>query len=79
VEATRRLRAFGYPHLIIGVTGNALEEDVADFIAAGADSVILKPVSVHQINHILEYAETSGNAHVPNHEIVFADTRAYSM
>ena len=42
-----RLRSSGPPSLrIIGVTGNAMESDKRAFVAAGADSVVSKPVDV---------------------------------
>jgi len=74
VEATRRLRAMGFGNLIIGITGNAMEDDVAAFVAAGADSVILKPVSVQQINQLVTYLQVYGNSHVEGRRISFYDT-----
>ena len=52
--ATRALRALGFRGLIIGVTGNALEADVAAFIAEGVDAVVSKPVSVPALLHVIE-------------------------
>lgn len=34
-----------YPGLLIGVTGNALDEDILDFLNRGADEVIVKPLT----------------------------------
>lgn len=46
VEATRILRTkLNYRGKIIGVTGNALDDDIQSFMASGADQVILKPLS----------------------------------
>ena len=42
--AATALRAMGFTGAIVGVSGNALAEDVAAFVAAGADSVVVKPV-----------------------------------
>jgi CheY-like chemotaxis protein len=42
----RALGASGDRLLIIGATGNALDEDQRAFIAAGADTVVIKPISV---------------------------------
>jgi CheY-like chemotaxis protein len=44
-DAVKRTREMGYNGLVIGVTGNALEEDVEDFMRMGADDVLLKPMS----------------------------------
>lgn len=39
-------RAAGYTGLILGLTGNARTEDIAAFVAAGADGVLTKPLTV---------------------------------
>mmetsp|Transcript_18942 Transcript_18942/g.26111 ORF Transcript_18942/g.26111 Transcript_18942/m.26111 type:complete len:108 (+) Transcript_18942:280-603(+) len=49
VEATKRLRMSGYKNLIVGVTGNVLEDDVGEFLAAGADLVMFKPLKMAQL------------------------------
>jgi len=43
-EAVPLLRERGYRGLILGITGNALGEDVARFAACGCDVVLTKPV-----------------------------------
>jgi CheY-like chemotaxis protein len=45
VEATRRIRARGYAGRIIAVTAAALSIDHDRAIAAGCESVRLKPIS----------------------------------
>jgi signal transduction histidine kinase/ActR/RegA family two-component response regulator len=51
-EAIKQVRELGYKGLIVGVTGNGGAEDIEEFIDAGADSVLLKPVSLDQIQQI---------------------------
>lgn len=59
-NATKRIRAMGFRGLILGVTGNAIVEDIAEFIAHGADAVITKPVSFHVLmSHIRTFASKS--------------------
>jgi two-component system response regulator QseB len=53
-ECAARLRARGVLCPIIGVTGNALEEDKKDFISAGASSVITKPVKTAELEASLD-------------------------
>jgi signal transduction histidine kinase len=48
-EATRECRRLGYKGIIIGVTGNVLDEDIDYFIEHGADEVIPKPISLQSI------------------------------
>ena len=45
-EATAKLRELGYNGIILGVTGNALPEDVQEFENKGADLVIVKPLDI---------------------------------
>ncbi len=45
LEASRQIRSAGFTLPIVAVTGNALEEDQASFLQAGANVVLTKPVS----------------------------------
>ena len=46
VEATRIIRQeLGFPGLIFGVTGNALDEDLRAFVRNGANEVLIKPLT----------------------------------
>lgn len=38
-----KIRQLGYRGIIIGITGNALDDDVKDFMNHGADKVLPKP------------------------------------
>ena len=42
---------------MIGVTGNAMEEDVLSYEAAGVDLVLAKPVKGEKLTLILQYGE----------------------
>jgi CheY-like chemotaxis protein len=45
-DATKLIREqLGYKGVVIGVTGNVLEEDVRLFVANGANEVIIKPLN----------------------------------
>ncbi|KAJ1458261.1 hypothetical protein M885DRAFT_96678 [Pelagophyceae sp. CCMP2097] len=52
LDATKIIRADGYTGLLVGCTGNALEEDIRDFIAAGADHVLTKPISIQKLRSL---------------------------
>ena len=56
-EMVRRMRADGRESVrgipVVGVTGNALPEDVDHFKECGAEQVLLKPVSVGGIREVL--------------------------
>lgn len=54
IEATRQLRALGVTIPIYAVTGNAMAEDTAEFLRAGANEPILtKPVQQKELHRIL--------------------------
>ena len=54
------LRGIGYSGLIIGVTGNGVEEDKTAFIESGADYVFVKPFTKEKLNKILEFVKNNG-------------------
>ena len=55
VTATCSLRKLGFKGQIIGVTDNALSEDVDTFLANGANFVLTKPLSIQKLD---EYIDT---------------------
>mmetsp|Transcript_18943 Transcript_18943/g.26114 ORF Transcript_18943/g.26114 Transcript_18943/m.26114 type:complete len:149 (+) Transcript_18943:280-726(+) len=61
VEATKRLRMSGYKNLIVGVTGNVLEDDVGEFLAAGADLVMFKPLKMAQLSTLLTFVDENSS------------------
>lgn len=56
----RTLRQGGYGNLVVGVTGNVLDEDVLQFHSAGADMVIGKPVRLNLLQMLLRHAKQHG-------------------
>lgn len=53
VQATSIIRGLGYRGLIIGVTGNGQAECIQEFKEAGADHVLIKPLSLAELRNIL--------------------------
>jgi len=51
----------GYKNLIVGVTGNVLEDDVGEFLAAGADLVMFKPLKMAQLSTLLTFMDENGS------------------
>lgn len=60
IEASVIIRAGGFKHLIIGVTGNSLEEELDEFITAGADLVIVKPLKNQSLEMLLGFIQVNG-------------------
>ena len=52
-DATRALREFRYTGPIIGLTGNALDQDKTFFINAGATDVLIKPLQMNLLKEII--------------------------
>lgn len=61
-ESITRLRAIGCDAVIIGVTGDALPEEVAAFMACGADDVLVKPVNIRQLESSLHVRQENRRA-----------------
>ena len=61
MQATKLLRQAGYEYLIIGLTGNVLDDDVAEYLDAGADMVIAKPLSMRVLELIINHTVTNGS------------------
>jgi hypothetical protein len=51
--AVATMRADGYRGPVFGVTGNALEADIARFVSVGADRVLTKPLKVAELKKAL--------------------------
>lgn len=73
-ECARQLRKMGYRNLLLGVTGNALDEDVSHFTSCGADMVLAKPVRKQQLDKLVTHITNYGFASVRDEEAMFADT-----
>ena len=53
MQASKRVRELGFRGKIFGVTGNAFQSDIDDFINHGADEVVIKPVSLEMYSYII--------------------------
>lgn len=51
-DAVLEIRRMGCDSLIVGITGNVLEEDINHFISCGANSVLGKPVIFQKVEDI---------------------------
>ena len=60
LEACTIIRSLGFTGLIVGVTGNALDDDVANFIKAGADCVFAKPFREEHLAALLQFISENG-------------------
>ena len=62
MDAVRILRSEGYAKLVVGVTGNILDDDVIEYLGAGADMVIGKPVKKVVLTKLLDYVKEKRGA-----------------
>jgi CheY-like chemotaxis protein len=60
VEATRQMRARGFNQLIVAVSGNSMAEEVVEFLDAGADLMLIKPVRSEVIQLVVDYVRQHG-------------------
>lgn len=70
VEATKRLREMGYKHLIVGIAGFLMKEDVTAFQRAGADIILGKPIKLNVLNMILQLIKSRGFESQPHKILV---------
>lgn len=59
-DAARHLRKLGFKNLIIGVTGNVMDDDLAEYLEAGVDFVLCKPVKAATLTNILQFVRKQG-------------------
>jgi hypothetical protein len=59
-DATAAIRDSGFDRLIIGLTGNALNDDVSSFLHSGADCVLAKPLTAAQMESVLSHVRMHG-------------------
>ena len=52
-DATAAIRSCGYTGLIVGVTGNVYESQVAHFLSKGADRVVAKPLDLRDLEEVI--------------------------
>ena len=52
-DAVRELRKLGFTGYIAGVTGNAHNDDITDFLSSGVDSVHRKPLGLSDVKSIM--------------------------
>ncbi|KAJ6581787.1 hypothetical protein B0H19DRAFT_1116492 [Mycena capillaripes] len=57
INAVAKLREWGRNDFVVGVTGNALLEDQEEYIAAGVDHVLTKPVNEQALRRMLVLAD----------------------
>ena len=70
IDATRKLRQAGFKHLIVGVTGYVLEEDVTEYLMAGADLIISKPMRMDLLDMLLAHLHKNGFLSKPGMTLV---------
>jgi DNA-binding response OmpR family regulator len=58
--ASTKLRQMGYHNLIVGLTGNAFDDDRKAFIYAGTDLVLSKPLKADQLDALIKFIHATG-------------------
>ena len=59
--------------LMVGCTGNANDHEVEEFLEAGADFVMPKPLRYTELQRLLEYAESVDFTSIPNTQLQLTD------
>jgi CheY-like chemotaxis protein len=69
--AVKMIRELGYTGKIFGVTGNAYQSDIDDFLAHGVNEVLIKPLSIEKYGYVVQKVYQSVAAQ--EHNIVVVD------
>lgn len=70
VLLSKILRGIGYKGLIFGITGNGLDADRKEFLAAGANYVFTKPFNREKFDQMIYFIQNNGYETVGNGIIV---------
>ena len=54
IEACKQIRQLGYTGVIIAISGNVIPEDIEEFLAAGADKFLGKPITLEQLQKTIQ-------------------------
>jgi CheY-like chemotaxis protein len=60
IDATKQIREMGYDKIILGLTGNTMDNETMEFENAGADVIFWKPIKVSQCELVLEHMRNFG-------------------
>jgi len=60
MEAAKLMRSAGYQHLIVGITGHVLDDDIHEYLIAGADVVLKKPLNFRLLKLLLQHIQHHG-------------------
>jgi len=68
VQATRELREFGFENIVMGLTGNTLQDEMDEFEGAGADVVLPKPMTIKALDILIQYVMAQGPSNWTKHK-----------
>ena len=54
------MRRKGFHKVIIGLTGNSLEDELQEFSAAGTDLVMMKPAKIETLDILIKFLQENG-------------------
>jgi len=60
-DAAKALREMGYKNMLVGVTGNAMKEDILHFEGCGADMVLTKPIKIDALTNLIQFCQANGS------------------
>ena len=69
------IREIGFKRLVLGLTGNSLDDDIKQFLEAGVDIVLSKPLRPQQLDKILAYVNANGYESDPNYKLALTDEK----
>ena len=71
------MREKGFQNLVVGVTGNVMEDDIAEFLAAGADLVLPKPLKIQTLDRLLQFIDANSPTSMPGMKLAEQDRQLF--
>ena len=79
IDATKILRKKGFSNIIIGITGNVMDDDIHNYLYAGADVVLSKPIHTEHIEMLLSTILKTGCSSYSNMTLIpNIDTKTFN-
>ncbi len=71
MKSTSAIRRLGYSNMIVGLSGNAFDEDVNNFLIAGVDLCLIKPINYDIIKNLLIFYQNFNGKFCSKNDVKF--------
>lgn len=65
----KELRKLNFNRMVVGLTGDGMEDAIQRFLESGVDIVFVKPIRIETLKAFLNYVKKYGNHSDPNKKL----------